>query len=116
MNVLYRKGYTPVYTPFFMRKEVMEEVAQLSDFDEMLYKVCLCVCVCVWHCPKSEIQTVGVWETYYKLVISFMICFPTCPSLPSKVIGKSSEVLDDTGTEEKYLIATSEQTLCALHR
>jgi seryl-tRNA synthetase len=26
-------------SPFFMKKEVMQEVAQLSDFDEMLYKV-----------------------------------------------------------------------------
>ena len=24
-----------------MKKEVMQEVAQLSDFDEMLYKVCV---------------------------------------------------------------------------
>ena len=50
MNVLYRKGYTPVYTPFFMRKEVMEEVAQLSDFDEMLYKVCDGVSGCMQTC------------------------------------------------------------------
>ena len=33
------KGYTPLYTPFFMRKEVMQEVAQLNQFDEELYKV-----------------------------------------------------------------------------
>jgi len=33
------KGYVPLYTPFFMRKEVMQEVAQLSQFDEELYKV-----------------------------------------------------------------------------
>ncbi|XP_074644379.1 serine--tRNA ligase, cytoplasmic-like [Tubulanus polymorphus] len=36
---LYTKGYTPLYTPFFMRKEIMQEVAQLSQFDEELYKV-----------------------------------------------------------------------------
>ena len=29
----------PLYTPFFMRKEVMQEVAQLSQFDDELYKV-----------------------------------------------------------------------------
>jgi seryl-tRNA synthetase len=40
MRILHAKGYTPIYTPFFMKKEVMQEVAQLSDFDEMLYKVC----------------------------------------------------------------------------
>ena len=39
MRILHGKGYSPVYTPFFMKKEVMQEVAQLSDFDEMLYKV-----------------------------------------------------------------------------
>ncbi|CAI8034420.1 Serine--tRNA ligase, cytoplasmic [Geodia barretti] len=70
MRMLHAKGYTPIYTPFFMKKEVMQEVAQLSDFDEMLYKV----------------------------------------------ISKSSEEVGDASTEEKYLIATSEQPLCALHR
>lgn len=32
-------GYTPVYTPFFMKKDIMQQVAQLSQFDEELYKV-----------------------------------------------------------------------------
>ncbi|XP_007892468.1 serine--tRNA ligase, cytoplasmic [Callorhinchus milii] len=39
LRTLVVKGYTPLYTPFFMRKEVMQEVAQLSQFDEELYKV-----------------------------------------------------------------------------
>jgi seryl-tRNA synthetase len=39
MQMLYEKGFTPLYTPFFMRKDVMQEVAQLSQFDEELYKV-----------------------------------------------------------------------------
>ena len=39
MQMLDKKDYTPLYTPFFMRKEVMKEVAQLSQFDEELYKV-----------------------------------------------------------------------------
>jgi len=39
MTTLHSKGYTPLYTPFFMRKEVMQEVAQLSQFDDELYKV-----------------------------------------------------------------------------
>ncbi|KQK03614.1 serine--tRNA ligase [Brachypodium distachyon] len=54
------RGYTPMQTPFFMRKETMGRCAQLAQFDEELYKV--------------------------------------------------------TGDgEEKYLIATSEQPLCAYH-
>ena len=36
---LVSRGYVPLYTPFFMRKEAMQEVAQLSQFDEELYKV-----------------------------------------------------------------------------
>ncbi|KAK7488578.1 hypothetical protein BaRGS_00020195 [Batillaria attramentaria] len=39
MTSLYTKGYQALYTPFFMRKEVMQEVAQLQQFDEELYKV-----------------------------------------------------------------------------
>ncbi|XP_026864292.2 serine--tRNA ligase, cytoplasmic isoform X1 [Electrophorus electricus] len=39
LRILYSKKYTLLYTPFFMRKEVMQEVAQLSQFDEELYKV-----------------------------------------------------------------------------
>ncbi|CAJ0603339.1 unnamed protein product [Cylicocyclus nassatus] len=40
LQKLGEKGFVPLYTPFFMRKEVMQEVAQLSQFDEELYKVC----------------------------------------------------------------------------
>ncbi|XP_032898455.1 serine--tRNA ligase, cytoplasmic [Amblyraja radiata] len=39
LRSLSSQGYTPLYTPFFMRKEVMQEVAQLSQFDDELYKV-----------------------------------------------------------------------------
>eukprot|EP00897_Mesotaenium_endlicherianum_P008380 jgi/Mesen1/7570/ME000392S06831 len=36
---LVKRGYKPLQTPFFMRKEVMAECAQLAQFDEELYKV-----------------------------------------------------------------------------
>lgn len=39
LHLLHKKGFKPLYTPFFMRKEVMMEVAQLSQFDDELYKV-----------------------------------------------------------------------------
>lgn len=39
LRMLHSKNYSMLYTPFFMRKEVMQEVAQLSQFDEELYKV-----------------------------------------------------------------------------
>ncbi|XP_074099870.1 seryl-tRNA synthetase [Cotesia typhae] len=62
------KGYKPMDTPFFMLKDAMQEVAQLAQFDEELYKV----------------------------------------------IGKGDG--DSEETEEKYLIATSEQPIAAFHR
>ena len=39
VQILLKKDFVPLYTPFFMKKEVMQEVAQLSQFDEELYKV-----------------------------------------------------------------------------
>lgn len=62
------KGYVPIYTPFWMTKSLMGQVAQLSQFDEELYK-----------------------------------------------LGESSKVTANEQSEAKYLIATSEQPLAALH-
>lgn len=39
LQMLAAKAFVPLYTPFFMRKAVMQEVAQLSQFDDELYKV-----------------------------------------------------------------------------
>ncbi|KAJ3337604.1 Cytosolic seryl-tRNA synthetase [Gonapodya sp. JEL0774] len=39
LDFLNKKGYTKVWTPFFMKKEQMARTAQLSQFDEELYKV-----------------------------------------------------------------------------
>lgn len=58
-------GFQTLYTPFWMRKQIMGQVAQLSQFDEELYKL---------------------------------------------VSSKGAE-----DSEEKYLIATSEQPIAALH-
>jgi len=58
-------GFQTLYTPFWMRKQIMGQVAQLSQFDDELYKII------------------------------------------------SSKGAEDS--EEKYLIATSEQPIAALH-
>lgn len=39
IDFLRKKGYEPVSTPFFMDAKIMEKTAQLSDYDEQLYKV-----------------------------------------------------------------------------
>ena len=39
IKFLYSKGYIPIQPPYFMKREIMGETAELADFDEMLYKV-----------------------------------------------------------------------------
>ena len=39
IKFLAKKGYTPVQPPYFMKREIMGETAELADFDDMLYKV-----------------------------------------------------------------------------
>lgn len=39
LQFLYEKGYVPLQAPVMMNKEVMAKTAQLSQFDEELYKV-----------------------------------------------------------------------------
>lgn len=39
LNFLCNKEYTPLQPPFFMKKNIMAETAQLEEFDEALYKV-----------------------------------------------------------------------------
>jgi seryl-tRNA synthetase len=39
INFLVQRGYTVMQTPYFMKKSVMSETAQLADFDEQLYRV-----------------------------------------------------------------------------
>ncbi|VBB17940.1 hypothetical protein YASMINEVIRUS_403 [Yasminevirus sp. GU-2018] len=67
LHILDDAGFTAIQTPFFMNEDMMASVAQLSQFDEELYKVV---------CTGSE---------------------------------------EDSSNTTKYLIATSEQPLTALH-
>lgn len=39
LQFVYKRGYEPIQTPFFMRKSIMAECAQLCQFDEELYHV-----------------------------------------------------------------------------
>lgn len=59
LQSLRARGYTPVYTPFFMRKEVMQEVAQLSQFDEELYKVR--ELLWIWDWTWKRATSMGLW-------------------------------------------------------
>jgi seryl-tRNA synthetase len=39
LNFLWKKGFKLIQTPFMMKKDIMAETCQLSQFDEELYKV-----------------------------------------------------------------------------
>jgi hypothetical protein len=39
LHFAYKRQYKPVHTPFFMKQDIMAECAQLSQFDDELYKV-----------------------------------------------------------------------------
>jgi seryl-tRNA synthetase len=39
IKFLSSRGYDPVQPPYFMKKTIMSETAQLSDFDDQLYKI-----------------------------------------------------------------------------
>ncbi|KAJ5066674.1 seryl-tRNA synthetase [Anaeramoeba ignava] len=38
LQFLIKRGYVPMQTPYFMKKKLMAQVAQLEDFDESLYQ------------------------------------------------------------------------------
>lgn len=80
LRFLVERGFQPVSTPHFMKREVMSQVAQLNDFDTELYRL-----------ASSER---GEGDR-------------------SKSDLASGE---DRLKDDKYLIATSEQPLCGLHR
>lgn len=66
-----------------------------------------------WEQTNVVVQVVLIYSGQ-----EFSLC-PLCVFLQLfhlQVISKSSEEVGDSSTEEKYLIATSEQPLCALHR
>ncbi|MGY5865190.1 MAG: serine--tRNA ligase [Candidatus Thorarchaeota archaeon] len=39
LEMLLKKGYTPIYPPFMMRREPYEGVTDLADFEDVMYKI-----------------------------------------------------------------------------
>ena len=39
LDILIEKGYTPFWTPFFLRTDVMKGASELADLEEQLYKI-----------------------------------------------------------------------------
>ncbi|MFW9882164.1 MAG: serine--tRNA ligase [Candidatus Thorarchaeota archaeon] len=39
LNFLQSKGFTPIWTPYFIKHEIIKAAAELADFEEQLYKI-----------------------------------------------------------------------------
>jgi len=39
LDIIQEKGYTPMWTPFFVKHEIIKAAAELSDFEDTLYKI-----------------------------------------------------------------------------
>jgi seryl-tRNA synthetase len=39
LSFLRKRGYTDIQPPYFIRREIMQETAELGDFSENLYQV-----------------------------------------------------------------------------
>ncbi|CAF4654640.1 unnamed protein product, partial [Rotaria sp. Silwood2] len=90
LRVLNDKGFEILYTPFFIRKEIMQEVAQLSQFDEELYEV-----VCkndkpdeptdeVKYFIATSEQAIAAFHRFVNVNLSFEICCCSDEWLESK--------------------------------
>jgi seryl-tRNA synthetase len=85
LRFLVERGFQPVATPHFMRRDVMSQVAQIDEFDTELYRLA--------SSERGEADQ-GKMD----------------PPSSSNIGGK------ERTKDERYLIATSEQPLCGLHR
>ena len=54
ISFLRARGYTVLQPPYMMKKDVMAGVAQLEQFDEELYKVCVCVTIFMLLCYRYK--------------------------------------------------------------
>lgn len=50
----YKKGMQPIMTPFMMRQSVMAACAQLSTFDEELYKATGTIIIYTYDSPLGR--------------------------------------------------------------
>lgn len=83
IEFMHKKTYTPIYPPFFMRRPMMGKVAQLAEFDETLYKI------------PGDNSTSEEDE----------------PKIDDPELADAKAT--DANDKDMYLIATSEQPICA---
>ena len=88
-----KQGCTPIMTPFFMRREIMGECAQLDDFDEQLYKVTgaflphQCVMCNIFHRPNRYVCGCGTVRPAH------WVCMRSCECVCESVLVRSVKAM-----------------------
>ncbi|CDR97600.1 seryl-tRNA synthetase, putative [Babesia bigemina] len=88
LDFLSRRGYQPVMPPYFMKKDVMGQCAELADFEETLY--------CIPPLRDADRSTAN--------------------EMAGQQQSAGAARDEDYEREKLFLIATSEQPIVALHR
>ncbi|CDI82716.1 seryl-tRNA synthetase, putative [Eimeria acervulina] len=91
LNFLMKKGYLPVQPPYFLRKSVMAAAAELKDFEETLYRI---PHDSTQHQQQQQQQQQGKGK---------------------EGGNKGAAPQQEADRDDLFMIATSEQPLCALH-
>ncbi|KAF5829042.1 hypothetical protein DUNSADRAFT_16646 [Dunaliella salina] len=88
LHFLCQRGFQPVQTPYWLQRDVMAQCAQLSQFDDELYRV-----------------TAGDDADSTR----------SSSGQGASTSGAQHSSGSSSGGSSRYLIATSEQALCAMH-
>lgn len=100
LSFLTRKGYLPIQPPFFMRREVMKETAELKDFEETLYRIPMGSSAAA-HGGTAAAGPDGAEKT---------------STANGCTDASDHQTHKESMKDDLFLIATSEQPISALHR
>ncbi len=88
LEMLLKKGYTPVYPPFMMRREPYEGVTDLADFEDVMYKI-----------ENEDLYLIATSEHPMAAMYMGEVFEPT--DLPVKLAGISTCFRKEAGTHGK---------------
>ncbi len=88
LDMLYKRGFTPIYPPFMMRREPYEGVTDLADFENVMYKI-----------EDEDLYLIATSEHPMAAMYMGEIFEPT--DLPLKFAGLSTCFRKEAGTHGK---------------
>lgn len=124
INFLLRQGYTPVQPPYFMRRDVMARAAELKDFEETLYRIPRGTSAEPNSTPERSNNVAAASSSAAAAGVSAAVAgvsaaaadasSPPVSAAEAPVVSSAGRVQEED-RDDLFLIATSEQPLCALH-